>query len=80
MDGGEAATQPLANHTPANQSPRVFTCAPFHFCTFAVYLVGPLSPRSLLPNNLLIRLALVLGRAFRPAFVTVGEAHIIDTE
>jgi len=75
MDGGEAATQPLAN-----QHPRVFTCAPFHFCTFALHLVGPLSPHFLLPNNLLIRLALVLGRAFWAAFVAVGQAHVVDAE
>ena len=31
----KAAAQPLANHTPANESPQAYTCAPFHFSTFA---------------------------------------------
>ena len=37
----EGAAQPLANHTPANESPHVSTGALFHFSTFARCLPPP---------------------------------------
>ena len=60
----KAAAQPLANHTPANESPPVSTFAPFHFCTFTLCLFGP-------P---------VLSKLAEAELVSEGEAVLDRTE